>query len=86
MLFSSRRVDMRWAAVPLSRGIGRPSAGTNDVDEEFAGWEKRGGKAKGRECLRDLGGRCEGGGRGLATPAAVDAVFGAREGTGSKAG
>ena len=56
---------MRWAAVPLSRGIGRPSAGTREVEEEFAGWEKRGGKAKGSECLRDLDERCEGGGRGL---------------------
>lgn len=54
LMLSSRRADMRWAAVPSSRGIGRPSAGTRDVEEEFAGWENRGGNAKGKECLRDL--------------------------------
>lgn len=73
---------MRWAAVSSSRGIGRPSAGTRDVEEEFAGWENRGGNAKGRECLRDLDGRCEEGGRGLEVPAAVGGLFCGREESG----
>lgn len=40
-----------------STGIGLPSAveETTDVDDVLKGWEKRGGKEKGNECLRDWG-------------------------------
>lgn len=73
---------MRWAAVPSSRGIGRPSAGTRDVEEEFAGWENRGGNAKGRECLGDVDECCEEDGRGLEVPMAVGALCCEREESG----
>ena len=54
MLFSSRRADMRWAAVVSSSGMGLPSAvdGTREVDEVLAGWEKK----KGSEWRLDLEG------------------------------
>lgn len=50
---------MRWAAVVSSSGIGLPSAveGMREADEEFGGWKKSGGKAKGRECLLLFEGR-----------------------------
>lgn len=54
MLFSSRRAEVRCAAVLSSRGIGLPSAGTSEGVEEFVGCEKRGGKEKGSELRREL--------------------------------
>lgn len=40
---------MLLAAVLSSRGIGLPSAGIRDGDDELVGCEKRGGNEKGRE-------------------------------------
>jgi len=61
VLFSSRRAEVRWAAVVSSRGIGLPSAveGTREVEDEFGGWKRSGGKAKGRECLLLFEGRLD---------------------------
>ena len=58
-MFSWRRAEVRWAAVVSSRGMGLPSAveGTREVEDEFVGWKKRGGKVNGKECLRFLEGR-----------------------------
>lgn len=56
LLFSSRRAEVRWAAVLSSRGIGLPSAvdETSEVTEVLLlSWKK--GKEKGRVDLRQEG-------------------------------
>lgn len=79
-MLSSRRAEVRCAAVPSSRGIGLPSAvdDTRDVEDALLGPKKKGGREKGRALrLPSLAGRwrrtawdCEadeeggGGGRG----------------------
>lgn len=67
---------MRWAAVESSRGIGLPSAGIREVEEEFAGCEKRGGKVKGREDRLYLEGRLEERGRGFEAAEGAETSFG----------
>jgi hypothetical protein len=59
LLFSSRRAEVRWAAVLSSRGIGFPSAtdGTREATEVLFDWKSR-GKEKGRWDLLGARGSC----------------------------